>query len=202
LEQDWRIGKSAEESKLNNWQSIEHPSLANFQRCQALGFALLGAHALLKDPNVEINLKPKGVVSCQAYKKGKLKLIPSSNKIYVLQEDQKPVASSIVKDGLVIAPFFAKNNSCCVPAWFLCTTADPSNANMELQWLKAETVATLGKATCSSDVLIPVFINTADVVAGEELLVHEEEKSPVTAQKRKLGPIALNSPTSKKMLRK
>jgi len=60
----------------------------------------------------------------------------------------------------------------------------------------------VGKATCSSDVLIPVFINIADVVAGEELLVHQEEKSPVQEQKRKLGPIALNSPTSKKMLRK
>jgi hypothetical protein len=205
--QTYQIVKDFKLEKCEDWHKRLPNTSTQFNDMVTKSMVIVGLQSLVNEiaisEDIVIFEKPsKTVVAATAFKKGKLLLVPGTYRvslvdseptsIFVCNENGKLTTNYIVLE----AP---KEADCISPAFWVKTTSDKSNANMEIIYKtvhcpKPTSIKTGNKWQPAGSVTIeyPILVNSKAVEKGTELVVFKEDK------REKSMPVAQLQPAAKK----
>ena len=198
----YKLGVSADIEIVANWREFDPTQMISLQIMRTKGWV---ADALVKlwdhyctDPAYDhliVGAKPKRVTTSVAIEVGAITLVPLTYNITVLDEaDVKKVVfpswnlGALIEDPkrkafVLSSAVEIKDKSFVNPWWFVTTTADDRDSNVEIQCRKAGSLVNGIASSVGRDLMVPTLTNTKVVKKGGALVLYVPKgaSAPVAA---------------------
>ena len=131
--------------------------------------------------NIVCLTQPKSLVADAVIKKGALTLVPMTGSISIIDGEPRPYTFTSRVGGIKFELKPWLNDDMTVPAWYCNTAIDKKNVNMKFDIVSIDINAGVegegGKHyKSSSNIDIPVIVNTRAVKVGEDLVLPAQPK--------------------------